>query len=128
MKYFTYNELIATSHNVSNIPNTAARSNLHYLVVNVLDPVREMWGKPITVNSGYRSEKLNKLVGGASNSQHLYGQAADINVGSKEGNKKLFDMIVNSNIPFDQLIDEKNYQWLHISFDTIKNRKQILHL
>jgi hypothetical protein len=93
-----------------------------------LDKVREMWGKPIGANSGYRSPELNRAVGGARNSQHLRGEAADITAGSKEENRKLFDLIVASDIPFDQLIDESGYKWLHISYCKDDNRKQVLHL
>jgi hypothetical protein len=58
----------------------------------------------------------------------MYGQAADITVGSSIKNKILFDLIVDSDVDFDQLIDEDNYQWLHISYSNIKNRHQVLHL
>lgn len=130
--YFTYQELIKSStadkKGINNIPNKEEEENIYKLINNVLNPVREMWGSPIIVNSGFRSIELNKSVGGASNSQHLTGNAADITTGTKEGNKRLFDMIVNSNIEFDQLIDENNFSWIHISFNQCKNRKQVLHL
>jgi hypothetical protein len=93
-----------------------------------LDKVREMWGKPIGVNSGYRSPELNRAVGGAKNSQHLRGEASDITTGSKENNRKLFNMILASDIPYDQLIDESGYRWLHISYRKGGNRRQVLHL
>ena len=87
-----------------------------------------MYGKPITVNSGYRCPKLNDAVGGAKNSQHMRGEAADITAGSKMENKRLFELIWD-NLPFDQLIDESNYSWVHVSYvSTSKNRKQILSL
>lgn len=93
-----------------------------------LDKVRELWGKPIGVNSGYRSPELNRVVGGAKNSQHTKGEACDITTGGRENNRKLFDMICESGIEFDQLIDESNYKWLHISYCKGDNRKQVLHL
>ena len=94
----------------------------------MLDPLREWYGKPVTVNSGYRCPQLNRMVGGAASSQHLKGEAADITAGSKEENRKLFDYI-KSHLPFDQLIDEKNYSWVHVSYKRDgNNRKQILKL
>ena len=112
----------------SRIPPLQEAGNLKALADNVLDPLREWYGKPITVNSGYRCPQLNRLVGGAASSQHLKGEAADITAGSKEANRKLFDYI-KSHLPFDQLIDEKNYSWVHVSYKRDgNNRKQILKL
>lgn len=131
MKYFTLHELcrsnMAALHGVDNTPTPEISCRLTDLVNHVLDPVREMWGKPITVNSGYRSHALNNLVGGAKTSQHLTGDAADITTGSKESNRKLFDIIKNGNIPFDQLIDESGCAWIHISYSP-RNRRQVLYL
>lgn len=131
MKYFTIKELCksstATQRGIDNTPNSEIVSNLEQLVDKILDPLREKYGKPVRVNSGYRCDKLNKAVGGSSTSQHKYGLAADITAGSRLENKKLFTLIQQLNLPFDQLIDEKNYSWIHVSIS--KNpRKQILHL
>ncbi len=113
---------------IDNTPTPEASVQLSNLVTHVLDPLREMYGKPITVNSGYRCPKLNDAVGGAKNSQHMRGEAADITAGSKMENKRLFELIWD-NLPFDQLIDESNYSWVHVSYvSTSKNRKQILSL
>lgn len=113
---------------IDNTPTPEASVALSNLVTHVLDPLREMYGKPITVNSGYRCPKLNAAVGGAKTSQHMRGEAADITAGSKTENKKLFELI-RDNLPFDQLIDESNYSWMHVSYvSTSKNRKQILSL
>jgi zinc D-Ala-D-Ala carboxypeptidase len=71
---------------------------------------------------------LNDAVKGANNSQHLQGKAADITVGNKYKNQELFDLIVSLDLPFDQLIDEQDYSWIHVSYDETRNRKQILHL
>ncbi|MDR0692348.1 MAG: peptidase M15, partial [Prevotellaceae bacterium] len=110
------------------VPGTVETENLTNLVDKLLDPVREQWGKPIRVNSGYRSMAINMAVGGAATSQHLKGEAADITAGSKEENKKLFELI-KSGYVFDQLIDETDYTWLHVSLKRNGvNRKQILHL
>lgn len=133
-KYFTFAEMIASEvaniKGIDNTPDWQAAENLRRLVDMVLEKVRAIWGAPLYVNSGYRCESLNLLVGGAKNSQHLRGMAADITTGSVEGNKRLFDMVAQSDIQFDQLIDEKGYQWLHISYDALVAvpRRQILHL
>ena len=131
-KYFTLGELcksdVAVEKRIENTPDNPTFERMQALMDECLDKVREMWGKPIGVNSGYRSAELNKAVGGAKNSQHLRGEAADITTGTKENNRKLFDLIVASDIPFDQLIDESGYRWLHISYCKDYNRKQVLHL
>ena len=86
-------------------------------------------GKPIGVNSGYRSPALNAAVGGAAASQHMKGEAADITTGSVADNLRLFERIAASAIPFDQLIDENRGRWIHISYRADgKNRRQVLHL
>jgi hypothetical protein len=132
MNYFTINELTysatAKANNLYNEPTEEEKKNLYALVDNLLDPIRERWEKPIKVNSGYRSIELNTWMKGAKNSQHMKGEAADITTGNKTDNKSLFDLICKSGLAFDQLIDEKDYTWLHISYSQKKNRKQILHL
>ena len=112
---------------IDNNPNEDQKEALKSLINNVLDPLRELYGNPIVVSSGFRSLDLNRAVGGAKNSQHMKGEAADIYTGTKEGNKKLFDLI-RDNLPFDQLIDEKNFSWVHVSFREGHNRKQVLKL
>ena len=113
---------------------------VEHLVEKVLDPVREMFGKPIRVNSGYRCEKHNKKVGGAAKSQHLTGQAADIcaehsgyaNMTAwKEANLEIARLIVK-NRKFDQLILENVGendllpQWVHVSYNPRLCRGQVL--
>ena len=131
MRYFTINELSASEtareHGIKNVPDPLAVACLHELVENVLDPLREAWGGPITVNSGFRSKPLNIAVGGATNSHHLYGMAADITVGTKDKNRKLFVLVQQLGLPFTQLIDEYGYRWVHISYDPQDIRKQIIH-
>jgi hypothetical protein len=135
MKYFTFTELTqsdrAKQAGIDNnpAPDSVVWANLEALVNNVLDPLRTMWGKPITVNSGYRSAALNKLIGGAKNSAHLTGEAADITAGSHDANNRLWELALEMELPFDQIIDEKNFSLLHISH---KNngmyREQILKM
>lgn len=132
MKYFSINELsrstTATTRGINNTPTDVATKNLELLVNKILDPLREAWGNPIYISSGYRSASLNKIVGGAKNSQHLAGKAADISTGSVSGNIKLFNLAKQLQLPFDQLIDEHGYKWIHISYDKDRTRKQVLHL
>lgn len=138
MRYFSIGELcqsnVADLKGIPNHANTYQRMNLEKLILRVLDPIRSLYGKPIYVNSGFRSEKLNELVGGAKNSQHLQGKAADITAGNPRENKKLLDVIMflfqEGDIEFDQLINEKPINgepsWIHISYNEDNNRCQVL--
>lgn len=134
MKYFTLNELTYSStakqKGINNTPNATIKANLVNLVDNILDPLREAYGKPIVITSGYRCPELNKAVKGASKSQHVKGEAADIRTQSDkpEDNKKLFDLALKLNLPFDQLIGEYGFNWVHVSFSKGHNRKQVLHI
>jgi uncharacterized protein YcbK (DUF882 family) len=129
MKYFTLKELTKTATGLPNTPDEEAIKNLEFLVEKILDPVRELWGAPITVNSGYRSPEVNRAVGGVATSQHLKGEAVDITAGSQPKNEILFGMIANGGYDFDQLIDEKKYTWIHVSIKrTGYNRKRAFHL
>ena len=129
-KYFTIDELCrsgtADRLGIKNVPSADVKEKLEVLINELLDPVREAWGKPIRVNSGYRCPQLNKAVGGVANSQHLKGEAADITTGSTWENKALFELI-RKKYEFDQLIDESRFIWVHVSF-VKKNRRQVLHL
>lgn len=132
-KYFSIAELTKSStaikKKINNTPTKEVENNLNQLIDNILDPLREAWGQPIIVGSGYRCEALNKAVGGAAHSQHKLGQAADIHTksDSKEDNKKLFELIKQLKLPFDQLINEYNYNWIHVSYSP-RNRRQILNI
>lgn len=138
MKHFSIQELTRSDTAIrKGIDNTApkeAQENLTRLVDKVLDPLREAWGGPITVTSGYRSAALNKAVGGSATSDHLKGCAADITVGNRAQNKKLFMLIQKLGLPFDQLIHERGSvkdgpDWVHVSYRRVgQNRKQILYL
>lgn len=132
MKYFTIAELCRSNTGeklgIENVPNSFQKANMENLINHLLDPIRQMWGKPIIVNSGFRCVKLNKAVGGAKNSEHMSGCAADITTGNKADNKKLFDMIRNSSLEWRQLIDESGSSWIHISYNQSDNKKQVLHL
>lgn len=132
MRNFTIQELTtsmtATAKKINNDPTPEISENLKQLINNVLDPLRDAYGKPIRVDSGYRSPALNAAVKGSKTSQHVKGQAADITGGNKDENKKLFELAQELNLPYCQLIDEKNFSWVHISYDKNNVKRQILHL
>ena len=134
MKYFTIQELTASPtarrKGIDNTPDEKAKAALEKLVEHILDPLRVAWGKPIVVTSGYRSPKLNRAVGGAAKSQHCKGEAADIRTLSDRRweNRQLFELIQKLNLTYDQLIDEYDYDWVHVSFVEGRNRHQELHV
>lgn len=121
----------AEKFNIDNTPNEYTVNNLNKLVTNILDPLREAFGSPIKITSGYRSYLLNKMVGGVKNSQHMSGKAADIvPIG------KSFDEFTNfikewlKDKDFDQCIIESSgkSRWIHISYDEGHNRKKIFSI
>lgn len=139
-KHFTIEELTSSDRarelGIDNTPDKDSIERLTTLIVEVLDPARELLGKPIMVTSGYRCSELNSKVGGQPNSQHTKGEAADLQC---YNNKYLFD-IIRENLTFDQIILEtkdlfdKNgnktgvKEWVHISYRKGKNRKQVLRM
>ena len=120
----------AQREGIDNRPNKCAYQLLHVLVEQLLDPIREAWGEPIVVSSGYRCKELNALVGGAKNSHHLLGCAADLIAGSKAEHRKLFDLIrqmqLQGKIRFTQLIAENDGRWIHISYVPSDLRCQVI--
>ena len=127
MKYFTVQELTrsetARRLGIDNSPPSSAIKALHALVDHVLDPLRQAWGGPIKVNSGYRCPELNRAVGGTPYSQHQRGEAADITVGSRSANRRLLALIKRLNLPVNQCIDEKGCRWIHVSHRPGRNRR-----
>jgi len=122
---------------VDNTPSAEIENKLRFLAVTYLQPIRDAWGEPIIVCSGYRCPAVNKAVGGVKNSDHLYGNAVDIKTveDTPERNKELFDLIrrmfKDGQLPdFKQLIDEYNYDWIHLSFQDGRSVKlnQVLHI
>jgi hypothetical protein len=130
MKYFTIAELTrsdtARRLGIDNTPPASAVKALTVLVDEVLDPLREAWGGPIRVNSGYRCPELNKAVGGTPSSQHQRGEAADITVGSRSANRRLLALIKRLDLPVDQCIDEKGCRWIHVSHRAGHNRRMYM--
>jgi len=134
-KYTTLQEVIksntASVLQIQNIPNDEQIRNLKLLCIEVFDKVREHFGKPIGITSGFRSIELNNRIGGSKNSQHMEGKAIDIDGDLLGGvsNKDIFEYIKN-NCTFDQLIwefgTENAPDWVHVSYNKGVNRKQIL--
>ena len=133
MKWFALKEFVksntAARLGIDNNPSEDVKKNIELLVEKILDPLRESFGKPIIVTSGYRCKELNKAVGGAAKSQHMSGEAADIRTveDSKRANKELFNLIIELGLPFDQLINEHDYDWVHVSYGK-RNRRMILKM
>jgi len=128
-KNFSLFELLVTSQRQFDDeqynPPPEVIENLRALCVNVLQPLRDALGTPIKINSGYRCPSVNKAIGGATNSQHMTGQAADI-IDLTNGNEYLFKKIKELKLPFDQMIDEFGFRWVHVSYDPKRNRREIL--
>lgn len=131
--YFTPDELIhsdtADRLCIDNTPTGDVIDNLNALVTRVLDKLRDGWGRPIIVTSGYRCKELNAAVGGARNSQHLKGQAADIVSDDFEAFRRFVRRWCKDN-EFDQCIFEHGggKEWIHISYVEGRNRRQIIDL
>ena len=115
----------------NNEPEGEHLSNLITLANNVFQPMREHFGKPIFVSSGYRSDKLNKAIGGSKTSQHCKGEALDLDNDGRgyPSNADIFWYIYD-HLEFDQLIFEfgsmENPSWVHVSYKSEGNRKQVL--
>lgn len=133
MKYFSYSEFfksdVAEKHQVVNIPDDAQLSqvlgNIKALVSNVLDPLRVMIGRPIIITSGYRSKRVNELVGGSIFSQHMSGKAADIHVqGYTPQQMEVVYQTIQMCYDFDQLILYPYKNIIHISWNGDKNRQE----
>lgn len=104
----------AVRHGIINKADAHQAKALTDLCLNILEPLRTLVGKSVNVQSGFRNPTVNSLVGGSSTSQHMKGQAADINVEGMTPSE-LFNLIRKSTLPYDQLIDEFS-SWVHISY------------
>jgi len=133
-KSFTLNELTksqeATRLGIDNIPNEEQIQNLKILCEKILQPLRDYYGMPVSVSSGYRSVALCEAIGSSAKSQHTKGQAADFEIFGV-ANKDVADFIVQ-NLEYDQCIlefwneNEPNSGWVHCSYSSNNNRKQYL--
>ena len=135
MKYFTIEELCKSStakaKKIDNTPTEEHKKHLEELVDEILDPLREAWGAPIRVTSGYRGAELNKAVGGSKTSAHCNGYAADLQPANGQITKfKDFVKKWLKNQNFDQYINEFSgtSEWVHIGLknNAGKQRKQYL--
>ena len=106
----------AKRNGISNMPTAEHIENFKILAAKVFEPIREHFGVPIRISSGYRSAELNKCVNGSATSQHSTGEAIDIDQDQTTiTNKQVFEYI-KDNLAFDQLINEFNYAWVHVSY------------
>lgn len=134
-RYFKLEELLqsdtALAASIENLPSWLNVDNLRELAVSVLDPIRQAWGQPLKVTSGYRSPQLNAAVGGVPTSGHLEGCAADITLCSWSSRKvsELYNLIVwlaeSGAIEIDQVIYYRKKKIVHISND-LPRRKQFI--
>lgn len=140
MTYFSIEELTysatAERYGIDNTPDDGIVVNLCNLIGKILDPLREEYGRPIVVTSGYRCEKLNKKIGGSKKSAHIYGRAADIRSSNydRELNKKIGDILcAHKDVwPIDQVIFEKCDHrglpsWIHVAFSR-SPRREIIYM
>ena len=133
-KSFTLNELTksqeATRLGIDNTPNEEQIQNLKILCEKILQPLRDFYGMPVSVSSGYRSVALCEAIGSSSKSQHTKGEAADFEIFGVP-NKEVAEFIVK-NLTYDQCIlefwneNEPNSGWVHCSYSVNSNRKQYL--
>lgn len=128
-EHFTLEELTysrtAVENAIANEPPTQARASLQHLANCLLEPLRQLYKKPIAILSGYRNKEVNRLVGGVATSQHVKGEAADCY--TPEGPEKLLELLMRSGLPFDQAILYKRRRFLHLSLkQSGRNRMQVL--
>ena len=134
-KHISYKEATqsqtAVRKGINNEPDAYQLQNMQVLAEKVFEPLREHFGVPIAINSFFRSQKLNKAIGGVAGSQHTHGRAIDVDdtLGGVS-NKQMFEYI-KANLDFDQLIwefgNDKNPDWVHISYvSPTENRNRVL--
>lgn len=133
-KSFTLNELTksqeATRLGIDNTPNEEQIQNLKILCEKILQPLRDFYGMPVSISSGYRSVALCEAIGSSAKSQHTKGQAADFEIFGVP-NKEVAEFIVK-NLEYDQCIlefwneNEPNSGWVHCSYSSNGNRMQYL--
>lgn len=111
---FSLEKLTVTGRNMSNVPNEAEVASLRSLAKLILQPLRDALGQPVMVSSAFRSDTVNRAVGGTATSQHRLGQAADIRV-SGMSSVELAKKILALGLPFDQVIEEFG-SWVHVSY------------
>ena len=131
MLNFKMSELIhsqtAIVHNVNNMPDINSLDNLLTLIVECLQPIRNKLGKPMVITSGYRNDKVNRLVGGSNTSEHKKGMAADFIINGMTV-QAVIEFIRKTGLKYTQLIEEhsKNTSWVHISYNPKNLKKETL--
>jgi len=112
---------------IDNGPSKKHLQSIQRIVTNLIQPMRDALG-PIRISSGYRNPNVNRAIGGSSKSQHCKGEALDLQFWSdgKISNKEIYDWVLSSNVEFDQMINEFDFAWIHISLTKEGNRKQVL--
>ena len=130
-KNFVLSEIIRSNTakrlGISNEPTKEHLKNLQRIITSIIQPMRDDIG-PIRISSGYRNPSLNRAIGGSISSQHCKGQALDLqfwDVGEMN-NKTIYNWIIDSGLEFDQMINEFDYSWIHLSLRKKDNRKQVL--
>lgn len=130
-EHITFNEAThsdkAIEKGLKNIPNTDQLSNMRIVAKECFEPVRNWYGKPIKINSFFRTPDVNKAVNGSKTSDHMNGNAIDLTAGNREENLKLFNWM-KLHLIFDQLIWENDGAWIHVSFRKDGNRNQTKNL
>jgi len=128
---FTLSEIVKSNTakrlGIDNAPNQEHLNNMQILIRDLIQPMRDALG-PIRISSGYRSPSLNRAIGGSTKSQHCKGQALDLQFWKKGEmcNKEIYDWVIKEGIEFDQMINEFDFAWIHISLKEKNNRKQVL--
>tara|TARA_R110000782_G_scaffold32024_4_gene78410 strand:- start:1926 stop:2375 length:450 start_codon:yes stop_codon:yes gene_type:complete len=112
---------------IENEPTEVHLQNIKHLLDNLIQPLRDSIG-PIRISSGYRNPSLNRAIGGSVSSQHCKGEALDIQFWQmgKMMNELIYEWILDSGLEFDQMINEFDFAWIHISLKAKDNRKQVL--
>ena len=134
-KHITYLEAThsdtAKAKGISNVPNDVQLASMRLVAEKCFEPLREWYGKPIRINSFFRSVELNKAVKGSKTSDHVKGMAIDLDAGSNAENLKLFNWL-KDNVEFTQLIheygDKSGPEWLHISYNPNNLKTQLLYI
>ena len=131
-KNFTLSEITKSNTakrlGIDNAPNQEHLNNMQILIRDLIQPLRDALG-PIRITSGYRNPTLNRAIGGSTKSQHCKGQAVDIQFWKKGEmcNKEIYDWVLKEGIEFDQMINEFDFAWIHISLrPDNKNRRMVL--
>ena len=134
-KHITYLEAThsdtAKAKGIANIPNEVQLAAMRLVAEKCFEPLREWYGKPIRINSFFRSVELNKAVKGSKTSDHVKGMAIDLDAGSNAENLKLFNWL-KDNVEFSQLIheygDKSGPEWVHISYNPNNLKTQLLYI